>query len=207
MRGLFVPAFGAPADLYASALPRGWVALRQPRFGATRGALPLYVDWLRAAIACERRPVAIGGHSMGAALSVLAAASDPGRVTRVLLVAPAGLPLSKPMAHSLRDFGRQLLAGDYPRAIYRAAAEAIAAPRSAFRLAQTVRRLDLRDELDLLRAAGVDVTVVGCVSDTLTPSSHCREVARLAGARYDEVHHSGGHMWMLRHPTAFARLF
>ena len=207
MRGLFVPAFGAPADLYAAALPSDWVALRQPRFAGTRGALPVYADWLRAVLAREREPVEIGGHSMGAALAVLAAASEPRRVKRLLLVGPAGLPLRKPMSHSLRDFGRQVLAGDYPRAIYRAVAEAVAAPRSAFRLAHAVRELDLSHELDALRAAGVHVTVVGCVSDTLTPSGHCREVARLAGARYDEVRRSGGHMWMLRHPSTFAALF
>jgi len=49
--------------------------------------------------------------------------------------------------------------------------------------------------------------VVGCASDTLTPSAYCRTFARLAGARYRELPHTGGHMWMLHEPGAFAELF
>ena len=70
-----------------------------------------------------------------------------------------------------------------------------------------MRALDLRNELTVLRSSGVAVRVIGCASDTLTPSEHCRELARLAGASYDELQHEGGHMWMLRNQAAFSALF
>jgi pimeloyl-ACP methyl ester carboxylesterase len=207
VRGYVVPGWGAPANLYAGALPSGWTALRPPTFAATNGNLHRYVDWLRTIVARAREPVALGGHSMGAALAVLAAHPDPGSIDRLLLVAPAGLPLTKPISASLRDFAHQLLGRDYPREIGRSFAEVAVAPRAALRLARSIRALNLRRELDALRAGCVRCHVVACVSDTLTPAAHCRRLARFAGADYRELHLSGGHMWMLRHPSEFAALF
>src|SRR5262245_2779174 len=144
---------------------------------------------------------------MGAALAILAAHRDPARVASLLLVAPAGLPLTKPFAASARDFARQLLRGGYPADVRRSLAEAAAAPRSALRLAHAVRSLDLAPELDALRAHGVRSRVVACSTDTLTTAAHCRRIARLAGADFRVLPLGGGHMWMLGHPAEFACLF
>jgi pimeloyl-ACP methyl ester carboxylesterase len=207
VRGLFVPGWGAPPSLYAERLPRAWTVVRPPTFAATQGRLDRYVEWLHAVTRRERDGVALGGHSMGAALAVLAAHEHPDRVSELLLVAPAGLPLAKPMTASLRDFARQLASGSYPREILGSILAAGRAPRAAVRLARSVHALDLGRELKALRARGVRVTVVGCASDTLTTPMHCRRVAALAGGDYRELSVAGGHMWMLHHPEEFALLF
>src|SRR5271168_2231901 len=97
MRGLFVPGWGATAALYGAGLPEGWQALELPTFRATRGELDAYRGWLGGELACHRTPVTLAGHSMGAALVVLAAAERPESVERLILLSPAGLPLDKPL--------------------------------------------------------------------------------------------------------------
>ena len=97
MSGLFVPGWGAPRALYGACLPDGWEALEPPSFRATRGDLATYRSWLRDEIRRRERPVAIAGHSMGAVLAVYAALDEPGAVERLVLISPAGLPLSKPI--------------------------------------------------------------------------------------------------------------
>jgi pimeloyl-ACP methyl ester carboxylesterase len=149
--------------------------------------------------------VTLAGHSMGAALAVAAALERPDCIERLLLIGPAGLPLTKPIADSLRDFFRQVRARVYPaRDLARSLRDALVAPRSTLRLARAVQALDLRDELDAVRTRGIRCDVVGCVGDTLTTVDHCRRIARLAGGRYREVDAEGGHMWMLVDPAAFA---
>jgi pimeloyl-ACP methyl ester carboxylesterase len=142
---------------------------------------------------------------MGGALAILAAAETPELVERLVLIAPAGLPLDKPMWESLRDFGRQLAVGDYPR---RAGAAALMtllkAPRSAYALAERVRALDLRRECARVRAAGIPVTVIGCVTDTLVTGDRARSLSDALGARYEELDLRGGHMWMLADPARLA---
>jgi len=164
---------------------------------AVRGSLDAY-----------RSPVTLGGHSMGAALAVAVAVQEPERVDRLLLVGPAGLPLTKPMSASLRDFCRQAAAGHYSSSqLLRSVGEALAAPRRAYRLARAVRNLDLTQQFREVRRRGLPCSVVGCAGDTLTPVGHCREIARLTGARYHELDAPGGHMWMITSPAAFAGAF
>jgi homoserine acetyltransferase len=67
-----------------------------------------------------------------------------------------------------------------------------------------VRGLDLRRECERIRAAGIPVTVIGCVSDTLVTASHSRALAEALGARYEELDSRGGHMWMLDDARRFA---
>ena len=149
-------------------------------------------------------PLTLGGHSMGAALAVAVAALEPDRVERLLLVAPAGLPLAKPITASLRDFWSQVTAGAFNSAqLVRAAGRFFVAPRAAYKLARAVRALDLTAELLAVRERGVRCDVVACLGDTLTPVSHCRRIARLAGADYHQIDAAGGHMWMVVEPTAF----
>jgi len=206
MPGVFVPGWGASAGLYQGLVPQGWEVLKPPSFRASGGSLSTYRTWLRDELARRPQPMSLGGHSFGAALAVLAATDGHAQIDRLLLVGPAGLPLSKPMRLSLRDFFAQVVSGLYPllEAI-RLAAAALAAPKSAVRLARAVRRLDLCRELEVLRSRGLPCVVVSADSDTLTPPAHCRAIADLAGGDYRELHVPGGHMFFLagrRYETA-----
>ena len=204
MSQLFLPGWGAPAALYQPALPASWQALDPPSFAASGGTLAAYRQWVAWELRSRGRS-GLGGHSMGAALAILAAADAPELVERLVLVAPAGLPLEKPIRASLRDFVRQLARGDYSRRLAASAGlTAVRAPRAAVGVARQVRRLDLRRECARVRAAGVPATVVGCMSDTLVTSARARTLAEALGARYVELDLAGGHMWMLRAPARFA---
>jgi pimeloyl-ACP methyl ester carboxylesterase len=192
----FLPGWGAPAELYHPGLPPDWSAIEPPGF---RGGADLEANasWLRRQLEQEG-PATLGGHSMGGALAVLAAAASPELVRRLVLFSPAGLPLSKPMRRSARDFLGQFTSGLYPPThVARATRELLRAPRSALALARRLRGLDLGAEMTRIREAGIPVVVVGCASDTLVTTAHCRSAALLLGASYREVEGPGGHMWML----------
>jgi len=198
MPGVFIPGFGASASLYRGLVPSDWDVLEPPSFRASKGALSAYRAWLRAELAGRPGPIALGGHSFGAALAVLATTDGDVQVDQLVLVGPAGLPLSKPIRLSLRDFCAQVAAGLYPLLeAVRLAVRALRAPTSAVRLARTVRRLDIRDELAALRRHGIRCTVVAADTDTLTTPAHCRAIAAAAGGDYRELTVDGGHMWFL----------
>ena len=202
MAAVFIPGWGASPLLYARLVPHGWEVLDPPSFHATRGALSAYRAWLRVELSSRPGPIVLGGHSFGAALAVLATAEGDVDVDRLVLVAPAGLPLSKPINRSLRDFCAQIAAGLYPLVeAARLTASALRAPRSALRLARAVRALDIRVELSALRRRGVPCVVVAAESDTLTTPAHCRAIADAAGGDYRELPIGGGHMWFLN-PSA-----
>jgi pimeloyl-ACP methyl ester carboxylesterase len=208
MRKLFLPGFGASGGLYAAGLGPDWQALEPPSFRATGGALSRYRDWLAAEVERADEPVWLAGHSMGGALAVLAAASEPERVARLTLVCPAGLPLHKPIAASLALFARQVASRRYEAGeIAREIGRALTAPRAALRLAQAVRALDLTREMRRVRASGIPAEVIACTTDTLVTPAHCRTAASLLGADYRELALDGGHMWMLTSWPSFARLF
>ena len=197
---LFLPGWGAPARLYVPGLPEGWEALELPSFRKTHGDLPAYTAWLIEKLSVRGR-VALAGHSMGGALALLAAVERPDLVERLTLLSPAGLPLTKPIPSSLFTWIRQVATGRFPlRQVGRSVVRVGLAPRSALRLGRFVHQLDLRPELERFRANPVPCTVVGCTTDTMTPSSHCRELARLIGAEYGEVDAADGHIWPVTHP-------
>jgi pimeloyl-ACP methyl ester carboxylesterase len=201
---LFLPGWGAPVSLYEPGLPAEWRGLDLPTFAAARGSLANYRRWLGRELR-RRGHSQLGGHSMGAALALLAAADAPGLVERLVLVAPAGLPLQKPIRSSLHDFWRQLGAGVYPpTAALRAMSLAARAPRAAVALAREVRALDLRRECRAVRHAGIPTVVVGCASDTLVTTAHAQVLADALGADYRELALDGGHMWMLNEHAALA---
>ena len=205
-RAMFVPGWGAPATLYSAGLPAGWRAVEPPSFAASGGSLAEYRRWLNLELDRTGRSP-LGGHSMGAALAILAAAESPELVERLVLVAPAGMPLSKPISASILDFLRQVTRGIYPReAAARALAAVARAPRAAFALAEEVRTLDLRRECLRIRAAGIPVLVVGCSTDTLVTRRHAQPLADALGADYRELTMAGGHMWMLHAHELFARV-
>ncbi len=204
---LFLPGWGAPADLYAPSLPASWLALEPPSFAASGGSVDAYRRWLGLELRSRGRS-RLAGHSLGGALAILAAADNPELVERLVLIAPAGLPLEKPIRESLLDFVRQVWSGNYPRRVAAAALLAVArAPQSAYALAEHVRALDLRRECARVRAAGIPATVIGCVSDTLCTTDRTRTLAEELGARYEELDLRGGHMWMLADADVFASVF
>jgi len=144
---------------------------------------------------------------MGAALTVLVAVSMPEHVDELLLIAPAGLPLTKPLRRSVGDLARQLVAGTYSLAdVLPGARELAAAPRAATRLVRSLRRLDLSAQMESVRALGIPTTVIGCTTDTLVTPAHCRRAAELVGGSYRELELPGGHVWMLHRPRALRAL-
>ena len=198
MRKLFLPGYGASGRLYATGLGPGWRALEPPSFRETNGAFAAYEQWLGEELRRSNEPAWLAGHSMGGALAVVAAVARPAAVAQLPLISPAGLPLRKPIGASLAEFARQTAAGSYGvREVVRGLRATLGAPRSALRLARSVRSLDLSAQMRTLRALGVPVEVVGCASDTLVTPGHCTAAARLLGARYRELELPGGHMWML----------
>jgi len=203
---LLVPGWGARASLYRGVVPPEWEVLQPPSFRASRGELETYFDWLRAELGRRDGPFALAGHSFGAALVVLAAGGRWAAVDRIILVSPAGLPLSKPLPLAGLAFVRQLLAGVYPvRPALESALGAVLAPRAAMSLAHDVYRLELRDELEEIRRRGIPTTVLSATSDTLTTCEQCREIARLAGGECDELDVPGGHVWFLAAPEELRR--
>jgi pimeloyl-ACP methyl ester carboxylesterase len=205
MRRLFVPGLGAPPAIYARALDERWQVLTPPSFAEGRGSLRPHISALVGELDAANEPATIAGHSMGAAVAVLATLERPEAVARLVLVSPAGLPLTKPVHASLGDFARQMRGGNYPLAATMAAAgSALRAPRASARLAHAVRSLDLSPELRRLHSLGIPCAVLGCTTDTLTPVEHCRQIAKLAGAHYRELASRGGHVWMLTNQALFA---
>lgn len=161
------------------------------------GSLAAYRDWLVAHIRSAPGEVVLGGHSMGAAVAVLAAAKIPERVAGLVLVAPSGLRIEKPLRRIVHDFLAQLLAGRFrARDVLLPAADIARAPRAAAWVAGALRRLDISRELQTVRDAGVPATVVACATDTLTTPQSARRIAHLLGADYRELRLDGGHVWM-----------
>jgi pimeloyl-ACP methyl ester carboxylesterase len=184
--------------VYRGGLQAGWQLLRPPTFKQGGGRLDHYLDWLLGELDARGRPVVLGGHSMGGALALLAAARAPQLVERLVLVNPAGLRLTKPMRLSAAAFFGQVRSGRLARSDAIAAIGGVVrAPLSALQLAIEVRALDLSRQMQLIRDRGTPVTVIGCSTDTLVTPGHCRRAAGLLGARYREVRLDGGHMWML----------
>lgn len=201
---LFLPGFGARARSYDDGLPSGWESLQPPPPSVTGGSLTVLADWVAGEIARRPGPAFIAGHSMGAALAILVAARNPGAVSGLLLIAPAGLPLSKPLRASASDFARQLVTGTHRVGdALTSATELLTAPAGTIRLIRSLRRLDLRRQMKSIRDAGTPVTVIGCASDTLTTPAHCVSAATMLGGRYHELRLDGGHVWMFGRWGAF----
>jgi pimeloyl-ACP methyl ester carboxylesterase len=163
----------------------------------TGGRLDALVNWLAGELDQRQGPALLAGHSMGAALAIILAARYPASTSEMILIAPAGLPLTKPVHESAAALVRQLATGTHQlRDAAATAAETALAPRNTVRLIRALRHLDLHPEMTRIRQQGTPVTVIGCDTDTLTPPHHCRRAAELMGATYEELHIGGGHVWM-----------
>src|SRR5262249_39958486 len=132
----------------------------------------------------------------------------PDRVRGLVLIGPAGLPLTKPVRASLADFGRQLAAGTHRLTDVAASLREVAsAPRGAARLVRTLRALDLSDEMRRVRRACVPVHVVGCFADTLVPVASTERIAHLLGGSHLGLDAPEGHVWpVARHDLLFWQL-
>lgn len=196
---IFLPGWGATGSLYRPGLPAGWTTIDPPSFRSNAGSFAAGTRWLITELDRRTRPIVLAGHSMGAALAIAAAAARPESVVGLLLISPAGLPLTKPMAKSLAEFAAQAARGRYPVAeTARSIRSTMRAPRCALRLARAVHGADLSAEMAAVRRAAIETTVIGCATDTLVTTDHCRRAAALLGASYQDLPLDGGHMWMLR---------
>jgi pimeloyl-ACP methyl ester carboxylesterase len=205
VNGVFVPGWGANAAVYAAGMPDGWEAIDPPSFGSIGGRLAAMRSWALDECRARAAPIALGGHSLGAALALFVALDERVPVERLVLVSPAVLPLAKPPPLMLVDFFRRVAAGWFPPGeAWRAVRHVVVHPVSARRLGNDVRRLDLTPELRQLRARGVPAVVVGATTDTLTTPAHCRRVSEFLGAEYHELDVEGGHLWFLRRPDLLA---
>jgi pimeloyl-ACP methyl ester carboxylesterase len=204
---IFLPGFGARPHTYAAALPAGWDAPQPPPPSVTRGSLASLRDWAVHEVLARPGRTVVAGHSLGAALAVMAATTVPDRVAGLLLVAPAGLPLRKPLHRSALDLARQLTEGIHSgRDALAGLGELAHSPRGTTRLVRALRRLDLSRQMGQVRRSGIPTTVVGCTTDTLVTPDHCRRAATLLGGEYLELDSRGGHVWMLYRPSAFTEL-
>jgi pimeloyl-ACP methyl ester carboxylesterase len=196
-RSLFLPGLAARGSLYAPGLPQGWVALDPPSLGSTDGRLDAHRAWLAEELAKHGGSVTLAGHSLGAALAITAAADRPDLVERLILLSPAGLPLSKPMRDSLWLTIKQVVQGLYPtEEVAAVVGETIKHPRATYRLAREAHDLDLGNEMSRVAAAGIPALVVACASDTLTTPAVCQAIAGKLGCSYEQIE-GAGHMWML----------
>jgi pimeloyl-ACP methyl ester carboxylesterase len=202
---VLVPGLGAQARAYLPGLPPPWEPLQPPPLHVTSGSLLALRDWLLEELARRPAPWVVGGHSLGAALAVAAAACRPDAIAALVLIAPAGLPLHKPVRRSLTDFARQILRGDHRLDdVRRSAADVARAPRAAARLVLAARRLDLTRQMDVLRSTGIPVTVIGCATDTLVPEALCQRIALALNGRYRRVPTNAGHIWPIGRPALLA---
>jgi len=193
---IFIPGWGARARFYAAGLPDGWVAVDPPPFRRAR-SLEAFREWLVRELERQPGPIALAGHSMGAALALRAAADDPATVASLVLFAPAGLPLTKTLSRSFATFFREIAAGRFPlRVALEGAAEVVRAPLAALRVGTDVRRLDLTAAMEAVRRAGIPTTIVSAPSDTLVTPAAAQKMAQLTGGELVEVPAVGGHLWM-----------
>jgi pimeloyl-ACP methyl ester carboxylesterase len=199
--GLFVPGWGAPAGFYRRGMPAGWEVLELPSFRSTGGELDNYRRYLRDELENRAPPTMLAGHSLGAALALLATDERPESVESLVLLAPAGLPYRRPLSASAITFLGQLARRRYPlRELSPALVNAALAPRAGLRLAREAHDLDLTPVLRRIRARGIPCNVVACTRDRLATPAHCRLLATLLDADYRELDSRNGHIWMISEP-------
>jgi len=201
---LFLPGWGAQPRFYAAGLPPGWEAAELPAFRNAPTVRQLRT-WLDHELDRRASPISLAGHSMGAALAILAAADTPAAVRSLVLFDPAGLPMRNLLSRSLTMFATQIARRRFPVRTALAGAAGIArSPLCALQLGHEVQRLDLSREMRAVYEGGVRTTVVACGTDTLVTPAAARETAALTGGRLVELALPGGHVWMFNHWATFA---
>ncbi len=159
-------------------------------------------QWLDAMGARAAGPLTLVGHSLGALMAASATAMAPGRVERLVLLAPASGYARADSALRDRKLADRLanLAAHGPAGMARARASAMLSPgASADQLAfvefvmaqvdptgytQAARMLAGGDLLGDLETLDCPVRVASGSADTITPPDACQLIASQVGARY-----------------------
>lgn len=167
-------------------------------------------DWLD--VMDIRHPVVLAGHSLGALMGASAAASQPARVSRLVLLSPArgyGNASADERDKRLND-RLATLAELGPQGIAEKRGGAMLAPGAAPELVAYVRAIMaairpdgytqaarmlaggvLGGDVARVRALGVPIAVASGAADTITPPAGCQAVAAEAGVPWIDLGDAG----------------
>jgi pimeloyl-ACP methyl ester carboxylesterase len=155
--------------------------------------------WLAARL---EPPSALVGHSLGGLLAARVAAREPDLVQRLVLIAPAGIPVrgrlahALPLAHAVAQMGLR-----FAPVLVRDAARA--GPLGLWAGARAAVTTDLRDDLAHVRARTL---LVWGDRDRLVPASSAAAwAAALPEARVELIPRTG-HVPMVERPEELSRL-
>jgi pimeloyl-ACP methyl ester carboxylesterase len=192
-----VRALAARHRVYLVDLP-GFGTLRRlhREFALTDTAVWLS-QWMAAAGVAQADLV---GHSMGGYLALRLAATEPGRVCRLALVAPAGVPTGRALWHHVLALPRSWRHAT-PSTLRLATMDAFRThPALVWRVARALVKDDLVPLLGQIRAPTL---VVWGRDDRLLPSSSAAVLqSELRDARLVLIERAG-HMPMITHVTEF----
>jgi pimeloyl-ACP methyl ester carboxylesterase len=191
-----VPALALRFDVHLVDLP-GFGSVRSRGFRLAEADA-----WLADRVAAHA-PAHVVGHSMGGLVAARVAARRPELVDRLVLVAPAGVPVGRSIVGHARPLLAALRAVPPRQRLLLAADAARAGPLTLLRAGLDVAADDVRTELERLRA---DTLVVWGENDRLLPPA-------LAGEWRDALPHARiellrrcGHVPMWDAPDELARL-
>ena len=192
-------ALAAHHRVYLVDLP-GFGALRRHRERFVLGEAACWLrDWLAAV---KIGPVDLVGHSMGGAIAAEFAASHPDAVRRLVLVAPAGLPLGRSLPARLPGLAA-FLRHTTPRFLPILALDALRAdPGTLWRATRDVISRDVRSHLGAIAAPTL---LVWGEHDTLVPTRLAPSFRdAIPGARL-LILPGAGHVPMFDRPADFNR--
>lgn len=163
-----------------------------------RGGLGALEDWL-----AERVDpgAALVGHSLGGLLAARLAARRPELVHRLVLIAPAGIPLRRPFAHAVplvRELGRVR-----PRFATTLVRDAFRAGPLLLARAHAAATTDLRADLASVRAPTL---IVWGARDRLLPATNAAPWAEALPHARVELLARAGHVPMVDEPDEVSRL-
>jgi pimeloyl-ACP methyl ester carboxylesterase len=191
-----VPTLATRFRTYVVDLPRFGVMHGRGRFVLAEAATWLW-EWMRS---IGLRHAHLIGHSMGGLIAIRLAAQRPDAVSRLVLLAPAGVPAARSLAaHALPLLraARHSKPGFLPLLAYDAVR---AGPRTLWRAAQEIVSEDVREDLAAIRSPTL---VIMGQNDALVPPAVGRMLQEnIADARL-LVLKGAGHVVMFDQPDAF----
>ena len=144
---------------------------------------------------------ALVGHSLGGLLAARVAARRPELVERLVLIAPAGIPVRRPLAHAIplaRELGRVR-----PRFATTLARDALRAGPFLLARAHAAATTDLRADLASVRAPTL---IVWGERDRLLPATHAAAWAEAIPHARIELLPRAGHVPMVDAPDEVSRI-